>query len=203
MFRLVIHSVDANNGWISSNSLVDATYNDLGGNIAENNGKCNGIFVERQNGKCIKLNYDLPSLPAPTQPAIPTNAPRGGLGYFNYDKEDDEYGPNGWGDVKYSTDFIRYKELQGTLRRSLINKCNWKNVKQSPIDLCESYINNDCKEHHQTRTHVSANNSVNILYQVYLTIFSVQLRVVISSLEHHKLRPKFFQGKLISFICPL
>ncbi len=85
-----------------------------------------------------------------------TNAPIGGIGYFNYNNSDPIYGPSdGWGSVRDNPELLRYEELLPTLRRSLINKCNWNNVRQSPIDLCENKINNDCHEYHQTRSHVS------------------------------------------------
>lgn len=46
---------------------------------------------------------------------------------------------------------MRHQLLSETLRRSLENKCAREN-QQSPIDLCEDLINNECHEHHQTRT---------------------------------------------------
>ncbi len=99
--------------------------------------------------------------PAPTLPATSTaptpitkTAARGeSQGYFNYNINDNKYGPNGWGEVSDNPEFKRYEELIGTLKRSLVNKCAWLKVNQSPIDLCENKINNDCDEYHQTRTH--------------------------------------------------
>lgn len=86
-----------------------------------------------------------------------TSAPVGGLGYFNYNETDLVYGPNGgWGDVRYNVEYLRYEEMSQTLKRPLVNKCNWRNVNQSPIDLCEDKITNDCDEYHQTRSHVSS-----------------------------------------------
>ena len=144
----------------SSLIKIDGFYKDLGGNLAESNYDCNGLWIERGGSKCVVFQLILrPShLPSsmPSTPKITTSAPRGGVGYYNYDINDDEYGPKsgGWGDVKDSYEFQRYKELSGTLKRSFINKCDWKHVNQSPIDLCEDKINSDCQEYHQTRTRV-------------------------------------------------
>ena len=97
----------------------------------------------------------VPTSPILTE-AIVTTATRGGVGYFNYNMNDNKYGPRrGWGNVRLNPEHLRYQELLGTLKRSLVNKCEWNNINQSPIDLCENKINNDCDEYHQTRTHVS------------------------------------------------
>lgn len=138
----------------------------MGGNLAYDNGVCNGIFIDRGGSRCVSFKNGtgsstlIPS-PKPSQPPASfasTIAVRGGVGYFNYDINDEEYGPiNGWGKVENNAEFKRYQELERTLQRSLVNKCNWNTVNQSPIDLCENKINNDCKEYHQTRTHVSLN----------------------------------------------
>lgn len=71
----------------------------------------------------------------------------GGEAYFNYDKDDLQYGPSsgGWSNVKGNAEFQRYEEMNGTLRRDLHNKCT-RNMKQSPIDLCGDLINADCSE---------------------------------------------------------
>jgi hypothetical protein len=61
------------------------------------------------------------------------------------------------GEVQNNTEFKHYQDYQGTLKCSLVNKCNWNTVNQSPIDLCENKVNNDYGEYHQTRTHVNLN----------------------------------------------
>lgn len=140
----------------------DQSYTILGQNFAEGNDVCDGIFIDGGSG-CIRFqstsDQATSSIEATTitipSPTPKTTAPRGGTGYFNYDFEDLEYGPNrGWGEVRQNPEQLRYQELIGTLKRSLINKCDWKNVNQSPIDLCENKINKDCYEYHQIRTHV-------------------------------------------------
>lgn len=78
-------------------------------------------------------------------------AERGGIGYFNYDNEDWEFGPKNWSKVRNNAEYLRHELLSKTLRRSLENKCGREN-QQSPIDLCEDLVNNECYEHHQTRT---------------------------------------------------
>ena len=78
-----------------------------------------------------------------------TSAERGygGEAYFNYDRDDLQYGPSsdGWSNVKGNAESRRYEELNGTLRRDFDNKCTL-NMKQSPIDLCGDLINADCNE---------------------------------------------------------
>jgi hypothetical protein len=124
---------------------------------------CNGATIQRENRRCIVMNnpaseqFSITQSPtsAPVElPILPPefNAPRGGIGYFNYNDADSRYGPNNWRDVVNNPEHLRYKELEGTHQRSLINRCN-DNSRQSPIDLCEHKINSECQEHHQTRTH--------------------------------------------------
>ena len=93
----------------------------------------------------------------------------GGPGYFNYNPNDKDFGPGklidednleyvdiGWRNVRDNPEHLRWKELQPTHKRDLPNVCAKPDLKrQSPIDLCENVINAECKEHHQTRTHVS------------------------------------------------
>ena len=161
--------------------MIDTNFVDGGGNSAINNSDCNGIFV--QNGsRCIGFlaSSRIISPQAPTvapqqnslqgsyniednnkgseeikSPLVPTEtlAPREGVGYFNYNMNDNRYGPSGWGSVRNNPEYMRYLELSNTLKRSLRNKCNWRHINQSPIDLCENKINKECEEYHQTRTH--------------------------------------------------
>lgn len=150
-------------------TYIDSSYNDLGQNVARDNAVCNGLWIDGR-GRCYAFQSSSNPSPASEPVNIPTattssttiitTAPRGGVGYFNYDIDDNKYGPNndGWGNVRDNPEHLRYEELSSTLRRSLINKCNWKNIHQSPIDLCENKINNDCDEYHQTRTHVSTSS---------------------------------------------
>jgi len=151
---------------IDGNSIFfhDSSYTDNGGNVAEGNDACNGMYIDRGGKICIVFSQlsDLVTAPHPSPlhpptPSLPMTsmtAPRGGIGYFNYDANDGVYGPSsGWGGVRDNAEHLRYKELSSTLKRSLVNKCDWVNVNQSPIDLCDNKINNDCGEHHQTRTH--------------------------------------------------
>lgn len=162
---------------------VDSNFVDGGGNEAYNNDKCNGVFVENGQQCIefvgTSTSTSIGTNPAPTsQPSLPnfpketggnesdnsevkdfepvstvTVAPRGGVGYFNYNTNDKRYGPKRWGNVKNNPEYKRYLELSNTLRRNLRNKCNWSNINQSPIDLCENKINKECEEFHQTRTH--------------------------------------------------
>jgi hypothetical protein len=136
--------------------------------VAERNSICNGYWIDGGGKRCIQFNsasspistpqlapVENPSMPKPSTPTTPTEAPRGGVGYFNYDSSDLQYGPNGgWGDVRNNAEHLRFKELSGTLNRKLVNKCNRQDINQSPIDICENKINNECREYHQTRTHV-------------------------------------------------
>lgn len=117
--------------------------------------KC--IIFERSSNDTLPVETDASNPVPPKTPATNT-AQRGGIGYFNYNINDNNFGPNtGWGKVKENPEHLRYQELSSTLKRSLVNKCDWRNINQSPIDLCENKINNDCDEYHQTRTHVSFN----------------------------------------------
>lgn len=147
------------------------------------------------------------SLPKPKQET--ENAPRGGIGYFNYDIGDNKFGPiNGWGEVTGNPEQLRYQELLGTLKRSLVNKCNWKYINQSPIDLCESKINKDCQEYHQTRTHVRMFQCLVLLLRAFSStivstngcIFMYFERVGILTCQINKSRLKFFLGKKLSIL---
>jgi len=142
------------------NDLVD-----LGDNVFLRNRDCSccaGAAIQRENRRCILMNNPASDQLANTQsptaspienrvPVSTFNAPRGGIGYFNYNPADSRYGPNNWRDVTNNPEFLRYKELEGTHQRSLVNRCNDQS-RQSPIDLCEHKINSVCEEHHQTRT---------------------------------------------------
>ena len=123
------------------------------------NSQCDGLWIDRGGKKCVGFRLksnpssptQTPTLPRPPKPTFSMTAPRGGSGYFNYDPHDTEYGPyGGWGGVRGNPEQKRYQELSGTLKRSLINKCDW-NVNQSPIDLCGDKINEECGEFHQVR----------------------------------------------------
>lgn len=71
----------------------------------------------------------------------------GGEAYFNYDIDDHKYGPlsGGWSNVNGNAEFLRFVELNGTLMRKIENKCA-QDLKESPIDLCDDIINDDCHE---------------------------------------------------------
>jgi hypothetical protein len=139
--------------------------------VAQRNSICDGYWINGGGKKCFKFSSAPGPIAAPhlapvgnptvihpsvpSIPTVPTAAPRGGIGYFNYDSNDLQYGPNGgWGNVRNNAEHLRFQELSGTLDRSLVNKCNRKNINQSPIDICEDKKNKDCREYHQTRTHV-------------------------------------------------
>jgi len=143
---------------------------DLGNNIFLQNKDCSccdGATIQRENRRCIVMNNPSSNQPPqqiPTAPSPPTskpvqspiqplnfNAPRGGIGYFNYNSADSRYGPNSWGTVVNNPEHLRYIELEATHQRPLANRCTG-NTRQSPIDLCEHKINSECNEHHQTRT---------------------------------------------------
>ena len=94
---------------------------------------------------------------------------RGVQGYFNYDPHDN-YGPgipelvgvnqkltyknNGWGQIRETPEFFRWKELQPIHNKPLGNRC-LSSGNQSPIDLCPDKVNFECPEHHQIRSFVS------------------------------------------------
>jgi len=141
-------------------------FTDLGGNTASLNNGCNGIFVaEPPNGCRTFRSINVQATSGPTSPPIssvktsfPTSSipaidgvtPIGGIGYFNYNPNDSQYGPllSGWKNVNGNAQFIRWKALSDQHQRSLVNKCDG-GVGQSPIDLCENYLNANCMEHHQ------------------------------------------------------
>jgi hypothetical protein len=60
------------------------------------------------------------------------------------------YGPKfgGWKNVTGNPEYLRWEALSDQHLRSLINKCD-NGYGQSPIDLCENYLNAECMEHHQ------------------------------------------------------
>lgn len=83
---------------------------------------------------------------------VPRNPDRG---YFNFDINDNNYGPDAWDDVHArSTDEYEYwKEYKEYLNPDLTdNYCRPKNNKRaSPIDLNEKVINDVCLEYHEIR----------------------------------------------------
>lgn len=141
-------------------------FTDIGGNVASMNNGCNGIFIADQSARCKKFSSESVQVTSgPTSPpmssartSFPTAAlsrsngttPRGGTGYFNYDPIDSQYGPmfGGWKTVTGNAEYLRWKALSDQHQRSLANKCD-SSFGQSPIDLCENYLNADCMEHHQ------------------------------------------------------
>lgn len=138
----------------------ERTVFDLGQNTAIDNSVCNGILIQREKNACLPFKSDskqteAPSLLPSDNPIISVNLnkKRETVGYFNYDPNDEAYGPLHWGSVQNNSEYRRYVELSDTLQRSLVNKCERKDVLQSPIDICEDKINAECFEHHQTRTH--------------------------------------------------
>ena len=163
-------------------TFEDQYYTDLGGNLATRNGDCDGIWIDWGGRRCLgfrRVSHQHPTFAPINSPAqdpsiLTTISPRGGNGYFNYDSSDIQYGPNGWGNVKNNTEDRRFQELLKTLNKhSLVNKCEWKNINQSPIDLCEDKINRKCSEYHQTRTHVSDDTcSYLINFVLLLFLFS-------------------------------
>lgn len=161
--------------WFSDFSLTDH-----GGNVAHENSGCNGVWIDRGLRSCIPFLYN--SVTATNVTAVET-APVGGIEYFNYNESDKMYGPTNWGRVRNNAEYLRYNELKGTLKRSLVNKCNRKSVSQSPIDLCDDKINNECYEHHQTRSHVSTlSNKLLVIHRfglisLLLNLFRVEISI--------------------------
>lgn len=138
----------------------ERTVFDLGQNTAFDNSVCDGIVIQREKHVCLPFELDKRQTEAPI--SIPSGSPtssanlnrgRGKAGYFNYDPNDEVYGPLHWGSIQDNSEYLRYVELSDTLQRSLVNKCERKDILQSPIDICEDKINAECFEHHQTRTH--------------------------------------------------
>ena len=77
-------------------------------------------------------------------------------GYFNFDVNDRNYGPNAWGEVNArSTDEYDYwKEYDKYLDPDLTkNYCgsNGNKKRSSPIDLNEDVVNEVCHEYHEIR----------------------------------------------------
>ena len=145
-----IDNVDGETVFFHNNDVVD-----LNNNVFRNNAGCrccDGAYIQRERKRCLSLNTIIPVTEPTGSPVAPTKsdweyqAPRGGIGYFNYNKRDTTYGPNNWGRVRENAEHLRYKELSETLQRSLVNKCD-TDAKQSPIDLCDNLINSDCKEY--------------------------------------------------------
>ena len=100
---------------------------------------------------------------------MPDNPPRG---YFNYDPEDNDYGPRRWSRVTTSQHPLQeftwatgYGPFQGHLedKEPLLNRCGAPDRRQSPKDLtstggvpCALLDDRlcDCDAHHEIRTKV-------------------------------------------------
>ena len=142
-------------------------FTDLGGNSASLNNGCNGIYIadgtpaQCRTFRSVKVQVTstpssppiysaTTSFPTAALPLSDDTTPRGGLGYFNYDPSDSAYGPvnNGWKTVTGNAEYKRWLALSDQHERSLSNKCD-SSFGQSPIDLCDNYLNADCIEHHQ------------------------------------------------------
>ena len=88
---------------------------------------------------------------------VPRNPPRG---YFNYDPDDDDYGPRRWHRVDTSRHFLReftnngWGPFEGHLESKdvLDNRCDGPNRRQSPKNLVDT---DGCEAHHEIRTRVS------------------------------------------------
>jgi hypothetical protein len=73
-----------------------------------------------------------------------------------------DYQNSAWSNVKYNLERRYWEEFN--MNRTMVNRCqSTPDRKQSPIDLCETHVNSDCKEHHQIRNRVSLNNERVIL----------------------------------------
>lgn len=112
--------------------VKESNFIDSGGNSAINNSGCNGLYVHNIN-KCIRLlatSVAISTSRAPTatpRPNVPDSSPttsvvntvvseskvtvarRGGVGYFNYDLNDNRYGPHRWGGVSNNPEYARYQ----------------------------------------------------------------------------------------------
>ena len=65
-----------------------------------------------------------------------------------------DYQNSAWSTVKDNLERRYWEEFK--MNRTLVNRCqSTPNRLQSPIDLCETYVNSECKEHHQIRNRVS------------------------------------------------
>ena len=119
--------------------------------------------------------------PAPTRDptATPTSSPTkdlfgqgvrvGGPGYFNYNPNDPEYGPNSWGKVHSTPEYHSWAKWPSEVWGfDLNNQCN-RNWRPSPIDVCDGVgdgtnlgasagmnnVNSPCHEYHRILTDVS------------------------------------------------
>ena len=85
---------------------------------------------------------------------VPPNPPPW---YFNYDINDNEYGPNAWGNVDVSNHFLKeftaegWGPLQGHLeaKMPLLNRCGGRERRQSPKNVFDQDI---CESHHEIRS---------------------------------------------------
>jgi len=85
-----------------------------------------------------------------------------------------EYIENGWTTVKKSNEY-NYWEIFD-MNRTLGNRCGsepWRT--QSPIDLCDTHVTTECKEHHQIRTRAGDYNLDDA--EVELKILPSKLRI--------------------------
>lgn len=93
------------------------------------------------------------------QNPVPNNPPNG---YFNYDTNDNRYGPRRWGNVDTSNHWLKeftnegWGPYQGHLhsKEPLLNKCDYPDRRQSPKNLVNSG-GLECDMHHEIRTRVS------------------------------------------------
>ena len=83
----------------------------------------------------------------------------GGQGYFNYDPNDDEFGPgqpeiidgtlryknNRWPNVSESPEELSWKRFRDILSDDYDENECWWDGRQSPIDLCPNKVNVKCE----------------------------------------------------------
>jgi len=151
----------------------DAFSNDGGNTASGNTGRCGGAYI-RQGNECVNFSGGAPGpipkpAPEPT-PAFPPSPPTTSKGkypvhpvprnpppgYFNYDMNDMNYGPNAWHKIPATqTDAYKYwKDLEKYMPADMAkNTCNSKgdfnDNRASPVNLRNT--DDNCKEYHQLR----------------------------------------------------
>lgn len=133
---------------------IGSLLKDEGGNEATKNNICNGLYNALYPQWCLYFKDTPPStVPAlaPSTPSPTAGTPRGGVGYFNYDPSDNDYGPENWGDVQKTDEYNRWLELDKYHHHNLNNRCS-TSTRQGPIDVCDSHaFTGTCNEFHQIR----------------------------------------------------
>ena len=104
-----------------------------------------------------------PTFPYYTLPPKTTSTTK--EGYFNYDPEDDKYGPSRWENIQTEHHWLReftnatgFGPWRGWLndKDPLKNRCGRSEEKQSPKDLRSTAEGDLCEAHHEIRTKVSS-----------------------------------------------